>query len=293
MTISDNYIPYFYQISDVIQIHESCCPNPSSEVQLSCDGVSETKSTLTSLDVYSIRFLDCRNVYPVYLIRPLCNYQNLDYLSLIINELHDCNLTIHSFLGDNPKRSLARHCLSHSSSFPCEYCFQQGALLRESRDTFTNEMSQVQSQITSLQSQDNLDRRTQDNLAIFQTLEEAMQKKCRKKTKTVWPANTRNGEPRTTEKILSIVEAIESNPTMSRKDKKGIVSRSPFLNLEYFDFVLDIPVDYMHAACLGVVKKLIELCFNVGEIRPRITKRKLSSPCKFNECMATVQVGNN
>ena len=274
----------------MIQIHESCCPDPATEVQLSCDGVSETKSTLTSLDVYSVRFMDCRNVYPIQLIRPLTEYPKIDYLARIINELHDCNITIHSFLGDNPKRSLARHCLSHSSSFPCEYCFQQGALFRESNDTFSNEMSQLQSQITSLQSQDNLDANTQDNLAMFQTLEKSMQKKTRKKTKTVWPANTRNGEPRSANAIISILEDIESNPSMSKKDKKGIVSRSPFMDIPYFDFVQDIPVDYMHTACLGVVKKLIELCFNVGEVRPRVTKRKLSTPTKFNEHMSTVQV---
>ena len=90
--------------------------------------------------------------------------------------------------------------------------------------------------------------------------------------------------------MLKIVEAIELNPAMKKQDRKGIISRSPFLNLDYFDFVHDIPVDYMHTACLGVVKCLIVLCFNVGEKRPRLVKRKLSSPAKFNSAMSSVKV---
>ena len=234
--------------------------------------------------------MHCRNVYPLYLIRPLHVYPPQDFLQEIITELHACNITINSFLGDNPKRAIARHCLSHSSSFPCEYCFHQGALLRDSTKSFTNELSQLNSQIDCLQSQDILDKCTQDNLKLFQSLEQSMTKKSQKKTKTVWPANTRHGEPRTKDSILSILDKINENRNLPRKEKKGIVSKSPFLDLPYFDFVLDIPVDYMHTACLGVVKKLIELCFNVGEVRPRVTTRKLSSPSAFNDSMATIQV---
>ena len=57
---------------------------------------------------------------------------------------------------------------------------------------------------------------------------------------------------------------------------------SPLLNLEYFDFVLDAPAEYLHSSCLGVVKRLVELTFSVGIIRPRKTKRKLTCPSKFN-----------
>ena len=163
-------------------------------------------------------------------------------------------------------------------------------MFRDSNKTLSNELSQLQSQIHSLQSQHVLDPASQENLSIFQSLEHSMTKKTKKKTKTVWPANTRHGQPRTTHAVLAILDDMESNPTLPKKEKKGIVSKSPFLDLPYFDFVLDIPVDYMHTACLGVVKKLIELCFTVGEVRPRVTTRKLSSPAHFNECMATVQV---
>ena len=46
----------------------------------------------------------------------------------------------------------------------------------------------------------------------------------------------------------------------------------------------------MHLVCLGVVKRLTELTFNVGTNRERITKRKLSSTKQFNELMSKTKV---
>ena len=46
----------------------------------------------------------------------------------------------------------------------------------------------------------------------------------------------------------------------------------------------------MHLGCLGVVKRLIELTFNIGESRKRVTKRKLSDANLFNSLMSSVQV---
>ena len=57
------------------------------------------------------------------------------------------------------------------------------------------------------------------------------------------------------------------------------------LDVPNFDIVHDSPGEYLHSVCLGVVKKLVELTFSVGEIRPRKTKRKLSKPATFNLLM--------
>ena len=46
----------------------------------------------------------------------------------------------------------------------------------------------------------------------------------------------------------------------------------------------------MHLTCLGVVKRLISLTFNVGESRKRVTKRKLSEVSDFNKMISTEQV---
>ena len=71
---------------------------------------------------------------------------------------------------------------------------------------------------------------------------------------------------------------------------KGIVGRSIFLDIDYFNFTCDIPAEYMHSVCLGLVKRVIELTFSVGETRTRVTTRRLSSPTKFNKVMSAIKV---
>ena len=106
----------------------------------------------------------------------------------------------------------------------------------------------------------------------------------------VWPASSRHGQPRTSDAVLDIVEKIEENPNMDRLDKKGIIGRSCLFDIPNFDYVRDSPAEYMHNLCLGVVKRMLELTFNVGEKRSRVTKRKLSSTEEFNKCMSETKV---
>ena len=83
---------------------------------------------------------------------------------------------------------------------------------------------------------------------------------------------------------------METNPDMPKSEKKGIKGRSILLDLDYFDYVLSIPTEYMHLVCLGSVERLIEVTFTVGETRTRITKKPLASPFIFNECMKTIKM---
>lgn len=46
----------------------------------------------------------------------------------------------------------------------------------------------------------------------------------------------------------------------------------------------------MHAGCIGVIKRLLELTFNVGENRDRVTNRKLSDSSLVNMLMCAIQV---
>ena len=112
----------------------------------------------------------------------------------------------------------------------------------------------------------------------------------RQTTKIVWPASSRHGEPKTSDAVLDIINEIEENPNMNRLDKKGVVGRSCLFNIPNFDFVRDAPTEYMHSFCLGVGKRTLELTFDVGENRSRVTKRKLSSTAEFNKCMAETKV---
>ena len=90
--------------------------------------------------------------------------------------------------------------------------------------------------------------------------------------------------------ILNIVHRMEIGENLSKDEKLGVVSHSPLLNIDYFDFVNDIPVDYMHNICLGVVKRMLELCFNIGKQRIRITNRTLRPPNLFNKKIKSVKV---
>lgn len=101
-------------------------------------------------------------------------------------------------------------------------------------------------------------------------------------THLVWPVSARNGEPRTMERTLETLAAMDQ---LTADEKEGIVGRSPFIDYPDFDFLHGFPAEYLHLVCLGVTKRLIELTFAVGEVRIRITKRKLSSTAIFNEKM--------
>ena len=269
-------------------------------VQLSVDGVAESKSTTISLDVYSLQFKGCKDIYPVRIIRPI-NKQyldNQDQLRSVLNDVVRNGLQIEAMVADNPKRAFLRFSLQFSSKNGCEYCFQTGVSFRkcnnEESNSFVDKMKQqkkdVLNQIKLLDQETNSEQ-IKTLQTLLQNIEEAekMVKKQKKSSHIVWPANTRDGEPRTVEKILEIVEKIESGIELSLAEKKGIKGRSLLLDIEGFDFIHGIQTEYMHLVALGVVKRLLELCFNVGELRPRQIKTKLASTEKFNESMKNVK----
>ena len=264
--------------------------------------MSESKSSSVSLDVYSIKFRGCRDVYPIKIIRPLNKYEvdvKAHFID-VLNSLANQNLKLEHVIADNPKRSFMTYRGPHSAKHSCEYCFETGISFRS---TVPNEsvafVQKIQEQKRELSEQIQYlesinDTEQSDSLKkVVEHLDEAekIAKKNRNPTHLVWPSNTMNGELRTKEKILLIVNRIEDeNEEMGASDKKGIKGRSPLLELEYFDFVISTTVDYMHCVCLGLVKRLLELTFCVGESRSRVTKRPLSSPSLFNDLMQTIKV---
>ena len=83
---------------------------------------------------------------------------------------------------------------------------------------------------------------------------------------------------------------IQDLANLNHENAKGMVGRSLFLDIRYFNFVSDIPTEYMHSVCLGVVRRLIELTFTVGDTRTRVTTRRLSPPTKYNRLMRDIKV---
>lgn len=95
----------------------------------------------------------------------------------------------------------------------------------------------------------------------------------------VWPSSTSSGKLRTLEEVKEIVREIETNPDIIKTNPdfcKGIKGKSLLLDHPFFHLIKDVPCEYMHLVCLEMVKRMIELCFKVGENR-ETNKEKINS----------------
>ena len=246
------------------------------------------------MDVYSFKMLNCKQIYPQRIVRPL-NKTKVDHDSILNNCISDLlqnSCKIAQYLADNLKRAIGKGCLNHASLFPCEYCFARGVrFVKQSIPDGKNHQLQIALIDEKIEQ---LGRQNSDELKALKLLRTKLasegEKNKKKKSHIVWPHSTKEAEVRTTSNITEIVRKIENGANLSPEEKKGVVRRSPLAQIPNFSLVLDVPVDYMHTMCIGVIKRLVELTFNVGEVRIRITKRKLSSPQQFNLLMASTKV---
>ena len=152
-----------------------------NDLQVSLDGVSESKSTSVSLDVFSVKMRNCKGIYPLRVIRPLRKYRGIDnqeQLRIVLDDVSKHHKCVCHFLADNQKRSIAKNSLGHASWHACEYCFARGV-------PFKTKTGGV------------------------------------KRTKITWPASTANGEQRTREKIEDIVDNLEHLSHRERKGVVG------------------------------------------------------------------------
>ena len=289
-----------------MKIHQAICPRHRLHppvVQLSLDGVLESKSSLNSIDVYSVTFNQCRTIYPIRIIKPCERYKYDEQAQLksVLEDLNSNGVTIDCAVGDAPKQSTLLCIKGHSAKFPCQYCessavpFYTNAksnLSIEKRyklplQNLSQELSQLEENQSDNEDISNLRNRLND-------LNKEKEKELLKGRKQLtWPSSTMTGKPRTLNSIREIANAIENDPNLVRTDPdfcKGIKGKSLLLDQPSFHMINDTPCEYMHSTCFGVVKRMISLTFKVGENRERITKRKLSSPHLYNEKIKLVQV---
>ena len=214
-------MPFFsFQIDDISRIHRNNSPNhfqrQETKVIMSLDGVSETKSTSTSLDVYSIKFEGCRDIFPVKIVRPI-KKDSVDHKAQFASVLD--SILLHYILavivGDNPKRAFFRDSMQHSSKFAYEYCFESGVPFCNAGpnetlafiDKIKKQREEVLEQINYLLQNDASEQvQSLRNIVINLNEAEKMAKKQKKSSHIVWPSNTFNGDLRSKEKILDIVE---------------------------------------------------------------------------------------
>ena len=239
-------------MDDISEIHTNACPNKTCTVDMSLDGVSECKSNGISLDVYTTRFDGCRTIYPLTIVRPI-NKSQLNHREIFDNLLKQVTdkHTLSHFISDNLKRAFVRDSMCHSAKFACEYCFQSGTPLRnvQPSKSVENQIRLISDQIAELSKQN-----SDLNRATIKVLKEDIKliqnSKPRAPTNIVWPAETRNGESRTVAKIKEITNEIRASNLPS---SKGIFNHSTLLDLDNFNFVKDVPAEYMHSVCIGSV----------------------------------------
>ena len=180
--------------------------------------------------------------------------------------------------------------MGHSSYFACEYCFSRGVPTNIFNVTEDERQKNyiVQKQLIREKLQTDLPEEEKDELRkLEETIDQRnKEEKKRRKTKITWPSSTAGGEPRTSEAILDILENFDD---LSPQERKGVEGRSLFFDIPHFDVVTDVPTEYMHSNCLGLVKKVVELTFSVGQARMRKTKRPLSKPAQFNKLMQGIK----
>ena len=252
------------------------------------DGVSKAKSNSISLDIYSIKIKKCRTIYPIKIVRPILKgyINNKNQLRNVLNDLSTTLVTLDEVVADAPKRANLRDCLNFMAKYTCDYCYARGVPCKN-QNTRKKPKEELEQKITFLEN-NNGDKDT------IELLKKALLtlKNERKGTFTSWPATTNNQEERTRESMLEIIEKINTLPKeeLTPDVVKGVVGRSLFLDVENFNFSRGFPTEYMHLCCLGVVKRLVELTFNVGVNRHRETKRQLSSTKEFNLEMKKLKV---
>ena len=207
-------------------LHNKVCSANHDEyplISLSLDGVQESRSSSISMDIYSIKFHGCRNIYPLRLIRPneKYKYDEQEELANAIADLNNSDLVLDHCVLDNPKRCVVQNKKSCCARFPCEYC--------EAPAINYIDENMIKNQLT-------------------------------------WPPTTMNGRPRTITAIRRIVNSIEEgDEDLTKEYLKGIKGRSVLLYQPNFDIIQDVPTEYMHLVCLGVVKNMIIFTYNVGK----------------------------
>lgn len=301
---------YSLQMKHVKEIHERKCPKQDcSELQLSLDGVQESKSSTQSIDVFSVAFAKCNKVYPIRLIKPINKYKYDEqaHIKEVISDINSCTCIITETILDNPKRAIMHCALGHAATFACEYCEAQAVLIKASieekaiKKTFELKKKNIEKTIDFLRespgsriSKEKDEQKINILLAKICDLDEEEKKKINAikiKRQLVWPFSTMSGTLRTVDLIKYTVNKIKRNPNeIDKNERKGFKGESHLLYQPQFHFINGIPAEYMHSGCLGVTKRLLELTFKLTDtLREKNSKRKLSDPSAFNEAMKKIQ----
>ena len=303
-SIKINYLTIKLQVEDLLHLTHSKCPHSSFKVQLSLDGVQEARSNNVTTDVFSIKFENCKYVYPIRMIRPINRYKfnEQEQLQHVLDDLNDNFIDITDIIADNPKRSNMKQAKNSNGTFGCEYC--EGCAIQikdyrgidEIKKKYETIKKNLEQEIKHLQDNPG----PSSNIKKIQDLSKLKDNLLRDQKRDIsaitsrhiyWPASTYNQPIRTVENIHVVTDHIvNSDVEIPRNEAKGFYGKSILLSQPNFHFVENMPTEYMHCVCLGTVKRLTEMTFSVGDNRTRVTKRKLCDPKHYNDQIKKVKI---
>ena len=128
------------QAKDIIHLHQDMCDQHADvanhNVILSVDGVNETRSTSRSLEVVSLKFQGCQQVYPCLISRPEPHRKKAmkhwvdAYMSLFVLELVDLGQPVEHMVMDAPERANVRKQKAHGGYYSCDLCMANPTSIR-------------------------------------------------------------------------------------------------------------------------------------------------------------------
>lgn len=245
------------------------------------------------------------------LIRPhnKYKYDEQQQIHEVLQDINSSNCTLTDAVLDKIKRSEVKCTMGHASSFPCEYCeacavsignLNSSQEIKEIKKKYELRRQNLINTIEFLQeSPGSTLSKARDSIKINELTsilnnldkeEESELKNVNKKKQLCMPFSTMFGRLRTTDLIRYVANKIVTTPgEISKEERKGIKGKSNLLQQENFRFIDSVSAEYMHSFCLGVVKRLVLLTFNVGEKRETLSQRKLSDPEMFNKAVKSIQ----
>ena len=120
------HVYYYVDLGEVMEFHKSLHEEEVSiEADFSLDGVPESKNSGRSVDILSVQFLGCKNVYTIAILQPLGD-DPVDTEEILANFLQDVPGTrfqLRRGISDAPMRSKLRCTMRFNAIYGCDYCF--------------------------------------------------------------------------------------------------------------------------------------------------------------------------
>ncbi len=124
---SRHYVLYYVRFQAIVAFHEQLHPDAERPTffDLSLDGVPESKSGGTSVDVLSVRFSNCKTIYSLAVLQPARKGLGLPEdvtLRRFLEEYPSVGLRLRYVIADAPKRASLAGLKQHSALNACQYC---------------------------------------------------------------------------------------------------------------------------------------------------------------------------